>query len=59
MNGSKIKDTVMQIQNVTLMDLETFLNLICILLKLLLFYHFIQNCRFDFHITKELLKHYQ
>ena len=45
-------------QNVRLMDLKTFLYLICILLKLLLFQYFLQNCIFGFHIIKDLLKHH-
>ena len=44
-------------QNVTLMDLKTFLYLICLLLKLFLFYYFLQSCNLGFHIIECLLKH--
>ena len=56
MNGSKIKKTAMQNKNVTLRDLKTVLYLICILLKLLLSYHFLQSCKIRFHIIKSLIK---
>ena len=36
------------------MNQKTFLNLICIL-----FYYFLQICRFAVHIIKGLLKHHQ
>ena len=46
-------------KNVTLMNWKTFLYLICILLKFLLSYYFLQNCRFGIHIIKGLVKHHQ
>ena len=55
---NKKKDSCVN-KTATLKDLKTFLNLICISLKLLAFYYFLQNCRFGFQIMKGLLKHHQ